>query len=129
MIKKLISPVSNDYEFIKNNNNNIVSAVFPMREHLKNENNKRTILGGSVLTIQTGMTRFDELGVPVGLYLEERQITMENNMKREPKNEIIDDVLFEKLLGMTSTIKGKTNSSSKKNSQSSKNKKTKKVTR
>jgi hypothetical protein len=125
MIKKIISPVSNDYEFIKNNNNNIVSAVFPMREHLKNENNKRTILGGSVLTIQTGMTRFDELGVPVGLYLEEKHITIENNSKREPKNEVIDDALFEKLLGMASSVKGKTNSSSKKNSQQNKNKKTK----
>ena len=95
---------------------------------LKKENYKRAMLGGSSLVIETGMTRFEELGVPVGLYLEERQITMENNNnKRETKNEIIGDTLFEKLLGMTSNVKEKTNSSSRKLTHLIKHKKTKKI--
>uniref|UniRef100_A0A6C0JHZ1 Uncharacterized protein n=1 Tax=viral metagenome TaxID=1070528 RepID=A0A6C0JHZ1_9ZZZZ len=124
-MEKLTGQTISDYEFIKNSNNKITSAVYPMREHLKNENHKRAILGGSSLVIETGMTRFDELGVPVGLYLEEKHITIENNTKRETKNEIIDDVLFEKLLGMASSVKEKTNSSSKKNVPHNTNKKTK----
>ena len=66
-MEKIASSFVSDYEFIKDANNDVVSAVYPMKHHLTKENNKRMILGGS---IETGMTRFDNLGVPAGLYLE-----------------------------------------------------------
>jgi len=106
-MEKLIEPVITNYEFIKDMNSDIVSAVYPMREHLKKENNKMSILGGSpVIEIQTGMTRFDELGIPVGLYLESRQISFQDKETiKEINNRIIDDTLFEKLLGSVSSVK------------------------
>jgi hypothetical protein len=107
-MEKIIEPVITNYKFIKDLNSDIVSAVYPMREHLKKENNnKMSILGGSpVIQIQTGMTRFDELGIPVGLYLESRQISFQDRaIIKETNSRIIDDTLFEKLLGSVSSVK------------------------
>jgi hypothetical protein len=91
-----------EYEFIKNANNDIVSAVFPMHQYLKKENNKRMILGGS---IEGGTSRFDELGIPAGLYLETTIISHDTVRPKLNKFEIIDDNLFDKLLGKVSSVK------------------------
>jgi hypothetical protein len=104
-MEKIVEPIISDYEFIKDVNNDIISAVYPMREHLKKENIKRTILGGSpVINIETGMSRFDNLGIPAGLYLEPNHYKILTD-KRDIKCSVIDDNLFDKLLGSVSSIK------------------------
>jgi hypothetical protein len=101
--------IVNDYEFIKGGDNDIVGAVYPMKAHLKKENNKRLILGGSpIININNGMSRFDELGIPVGLYLETHHCS--NLIAVKGKNEnaptsVIEDLMFDNLLNMVSSVK------------------------
>lgn len=119
------SSISN-YDFIKNANNEIISAVYPMREHFKKDNNHRMVLGGS---IETGSSRFDELGIPVGLYLEPKYFSLHNNEQLKTKHNnctTIDDSLFDKLLESVSSVK--TNSRTKRNYNDNKSK-TKKAVR
>lgn len=118
------SSISN-YDFIKNANNEIISAVYPMREHFKKDNNHRMFLGGS---IETGLSRFDELGIPLGLYLEPKYFLLHNNeeLKKHNNCSIIDDSIFDKLLESVSSVK--TNSRTKKNYNDNKSK-TKKAVR
>jgi hypothetical protein len=128
-MQKVIEPILTDYEFLKDTNNEIISAVYPMREHLKKENTKRTVLGGSpLITIETGLNRFSDLGIPVGLYLESNYNLYRNddlNQKRDIPCSVIEDDLFDKLLGSVSSIKS--NPSTRKNSLPN-HKVTKKVT-
>jgi len=116
-MQKVIEPILSDYEFLKDTNNEIISAVYPMREHLKKENIKRTVLGGSpLINIETGMNRFSDLGIPVGLYLESNYNLYRNdhvNQKRDVPCSVIEDDLFDKLLGSVSSIKS--NPSTRKN--------------
>jgi hypothetical protein len=91
-----------EYKFIKDANNYVISAVFPMYQHLKKENNKRMILGGS---IEKGTNRFDELGIPSGLYLEPTVFSNDNIKPKFNKFAIMDDQLFDKLLASVSTVK------------------------
>jgi hypothetical protein len=111
-MQKVIEPIINNYEFIKDMNNDIVSAVYPMREHLKKENTKRTFLGGSpFIEIETGMNRFENLGIPAGLYLESRSVSYHNmddnhkNMKKTNVCMVIEEDVFDKLLGSVSAVK------------------------
>ena len=101
-MENIASSFISEYEFIKDANNDIVSAVFPMRQHLTKENNKRMILGG---TIEGGTSRFDELGIPAGLYLEPSVLSHDNIGHKFNKFAIIDDNLFDKLLGSVSSVK------------------------
>jgi len=91
-----------EYEFIKDANNDIISAVFPMQQYMKKENNKRMILGG---TIENSTSRFDELGIPAGLYLEPSVFSHEPDGPKFNKFAILDDQLFDKLLGSVSSVK------------------------
>jgi hypothetical protein len=108
-MQKVIEPIISDYEFLKDANNDIISAVYPMREHLKKENTKRTLLGGSsIINIETGVSRFADLGIPVGLYLETNNNLLHNdhrNLKRDIPCPVIDNELFDKLLGSVSSVK------------------------
>jgi hypothetical protein len=103
-MENIASSFVSEYEFIKDVNEDIISAVFPMHQHLKRENNKRMILGGS---IETGMSRFDELGIPVGLYLETPQFQLHNEPTNSKHNKfaVMDNELFDKLLGKVSSVK------------------------
>jgi len=101
-MENMTTSLVSEYEFIKDANNDIVSAVFPMRQHLIKENNKRMILGG---TIEGGTSRFDELGIPAGLYLEPTIFSHDVVLPKFNKFSIMDDQLFDKLLGSVSTVK------------------------
>jgi hypothetical protein len=117
-MQKIIEPILTDYEFVKDTNNVIISAVYPMREHLKKENTKRTVLGGSpLINIDTGMNRFSDLGIPAGLYLESNYNVFRGDnltQKKDVHCSVIGDDLFDKLLGSVSSIK--TKASTRKNS-------------
>ena len=104
-MEKIASSFISEYEFIKDVNDDIISAVFPMHQHLKKENNKRMILGGS---IETGESRFAELGIPAGLYLEANYFSLHNNepfKSCQNNSMLIDEQLFDKLLGSVSSVK------------------------
>jgi hypothetical protein len=105
-MEKIASSFISEYEFIKDANDDIISAVFPMHQHLKKENNKRMILGGSV---ETGESRFAELGIPAGLYLEPNCFSFNNveniNTNKSSNSMLIDEQLFDKLLGTVSSVK------------------------
>ena len=101
-MENVASSFISEYEFIKDANHDIISAVFPMRQHLIKENNKRMILGGS---IEGGTSRFDELGIPAGLYLETTIISHDTIRPKFNNFEIIDDQMFDKLLGSVSSVK------------------------
>jgi hypothetical protein len=122
-MEKIASSFVSDYEFIKDANNDIVSAAYPMKQHLIKENNKRMILGGS---IDTGMTRFDDLGIPVGLYLENHFSSLNQSeiQAKHYKFEVMGDELFDKLFHSVSTVKP--HSTTKKNIKFNKKSKTKK---
>jgi hypothetical protein len=107
-MQKVIEPIITDYEFIKDLNSDIISAVYPMREHFKKETMKRTILGGSpMIHIETGMSRFNDLGVPAGLYLESNQLQYHDNSNKKETTSclVIDEIVFDKLLGSVSSVK------------------------
>jgi hypothetical protein len=101
-MESITSSLISEYEFIKDSNNDIVSAVFPLRKHLIKENNKRMNLGG---TIEGGTSRFDELGIPAGLYLETTVISQDTIGPKFNKFAVMDDQLFDKLLGSVSSVK------------------------
>lgn len=121
-MENMTTSLVSEYDFIKDANNDIVSAVFPMRRHLTKENNKRMILGG---TIEGGTSRFDELGIPAGLYLEPTIFSHDTVIPKFNKFSIMDDQLFDKLLGTVSTVKPY--SGTRKKYYNPKNSKTKKA--
>jgi hypothetical protein len=103
-MQNIASSFVSEYEFIKNVNNDIVSAIYPMREHI-NKNNNLMFLGGS---IETGNSRFDELGIPAGLYLESIGHSLHNSepiRTRQITCTVIDDHMFDNLLGKVSSVK------------------------
>jgi|UniRef100_A0A6C0JRG9 hypothetical protein len=109
-------------EFMKDANNTIIAANFPMREYFKRENNNSMLLGGS---IQNDSNRFAELGIPIGLYLEPNRVINQIKSKQN-SNSIMDDDMFEKLLNMVSTTKscsGTKKCSIKKTEKTKKNRK------
>lgn len=123
----LSSSLVSNYEFKKNANNDIVAASFPMREHLNLDNNYRMLLGGS---IEGGTARFDNLGIPAGLYLESKIFASHHNdiVKNSKHNNcVIDNDLFDKLLGNVSSVKPY--SGTRRNQSNKKTKLTKKSTK
>jgi len=95
-----------EHEFKIDENNKVISAVYPINTHLIKENNNRMILGGSAVT---GLSRFDKLGIPAGLYLEPAFFNIHNNepasFKNKVNDQIIGDDLFDNLLGKVSSVK------------------------
>jgi hypothetical protein len=89
-----------EHEFKTDENNKVIAAVYPINTHLIKENNNRMILGGSAVT---GLSRFDKLGIPAGLYLEPAFFNIHNNepasFKNKVNDQIIGDDLFDNLLG------------------------------
>jgi hypothetical protein len=81
-------------EFCKDESDKIISAVYPMEQHLMEENNQRMMLGGA---IETGLSRFDGLGIPLGLYLEPRTFSLQTEPKYN-KLGVAEDSLFDSLL-------------------------------
>jgi hypothetical protein len=54
--------------FKKDDNNKIVSAVYPLNETINNDLKYKESLGGSIVDENYKGSRFEGLGVPIGLY-------------------------------------------------------------
>ena len=79
---------------------NIVGG-FPIIKLINDENQERTILGGSN---EIGTSRFEGLAVPLGLVVNSPNIdggcSQLSKIKMITTNEILDDNIFNKLFGM-----------------------------
>ena len=93
-----------DYKY---NDKELIGANYPLKETLKSYLKKREILGGDKL--ETTGSRFDGLGVPLGLYLSNDHTHMLNNNKIINNNSTIDDGIFNKLLDNIQINKSKKN--------------------
>ena len=69
---------SSKLEYQKNNDNELVAAIYPLREIMNNDTLMRERLGGSTVDDHAKSSRFSGLGIPVGLYLSRKQIAVEN---------------------------------------------------
>jgi hypothetical protein len=98
-----MSYVSN-FEYQKNNNNEIMAAIYPLKQIINDNEQYLERLGGSKNTSSenVGTSRFDGLGVPVGLYLSKRQINDIHQLNKNPKIHkgcnVIDEDEFDRLL-------------------------------
>jgi len=101
-MQNITSSYVSEYEFISDLNNDVISAIYPMQKYLNNENNERMLLGGS---LEIGGNRFDELGIPAGLYLEPKHFQQKYYEPKQMNCTVIDEQLFEKLLGSVSSVK------------------------
>jgi hypothetical protein len=109
---KLDSFVSK-YIFQKNDGNEMISATYPMHDFLNKKNRERAIIGGSILIEnETGMARFDGLGIPAGLYLEHTTTIVRDITSKKDSTSIPND-LFDKLFNKVAYVKA--NNKTKKN--------------
>ena len=101
-------------EYQKNGNNELVAAIYPLREVMDNDELMRERLGGqrihkensrssdSTVDNHAKSSRFTGLGIPVGLYLSRKQINEIQNIKQNPEVHkdcnVIDEDKFNKLI-------------------------------
>ena len=94
-----------DIQYKMNENNHIISAIHPLNTIINKTSTFKSILGGSIHT-ETEKARFEDLGVPVGLYLPKKHKGEIENLPR-PKNankealsecRVIDDKTFNALI-------------------------------
>ena len=89
-------------EYQKNNDNELVAAIYPLSEVMNHDTLMRERLGGSKTEDTTKSSRFSGLGIPVGLYLSRKQIDEIHNIKKNPEIHkdcnVIDEDKFNKLL-------------------------------
>ena len=91
------------FEYQKNDDNEMVAAIYPLREAMNQDSLLRERLGGSNIDKDRSEgSRFDGWGVPVGLYLSRKQIDQIQHMKKNPEIQkdcnVIDEDKFNKLL-------------------------------
>lgn len=106
------------YEFNKNEKNEATSAIYPMKEILKQDNRKRELLGGSAsINIITGGSRFEGLGVPIGLYVAPKQLDFQSDSTKNKKEcQVMDNESFDKLFRKIAVVhNGKINNITKRN--------------
>lgn len=118
------------FEYQKNNDNEMVAAIYPLREVMNQDSLIRERLGGSHIDKDNSEgSRFNGLGVPIGLYLSRKQIGQIHNMKKNPEIKkdcnVIDEDKFNSLLDNI-VKKAKKRTSVKKNSKGKKAKTAKK---
>jgi hypothetical protein len=97
-----MSYISN-FEYQKNDDNELVAAIYPIRHIMDQNDEYHEHLGGGKNNLEmTGTSRFDGLGVPIGLYLSKTQIKEIQNLKKNPEISkecnVIDEDKFNKLL-------------------------------
>ena len=98
-----MSYISN-FEYHKNSDNELVAAIYPIRNVIEENNEYFEHLGGGKQNNleKNGSSRFDGLGVPIGLYLSKRQIKEIQQLKKSPEIHkecnVIDEDHFNKLL-------------------------------
>jgi hypothetical protein len=89
------------FEYQKNQNGEPVAAIYPLTEITNKDALLREHLGGSTVHLSEPTTgsRFDGLGVPVGLYLSRKRLDM---VKKNPEIQegctVIDEDKFNQLL-------------------------------
>ena len=102
------------YMFQEGGEDGTTTAIYPMNEFLKSKNEERAILGGSALIEDNeGIARFNNLGIPAGLYLEKENV-LKNKPHAKGDCNVINDDLFEKLFNSVAQIKS-SGSKTKKN--------------
>jgi hypothetical protein len=93
---------SSKLEYKKNSDNELVAAIYPLREVMNHDTLMRERLGGSTVNDHAKSSRFSGLGIPVGLYLSRKQIDEIQHIKQNPEIHkdcnVIDEDKFNKLL-------------------------------
>ncbi|NDH69060.1 MAG: hypothetical protein EBY22_14390 [Gammaproteobacteria bacterium] len=92
-----------ELEYQKNSDNELIAAIYPLKEAMKHDNLLRERLGGSTKDGSEASvgSRFDGLGIPVGLYLSRKRIDMAKIKKQPDIQEgcaVIDEEKFNQLL-------------------------------
>ena len=72
------------FQYKLNENGIVQSILYPLKTIINQENISKTLLGGS-LHLDTENTRFEGLGIPVGLYLSKKNRGEIENIHK-PKN-------------------------------------------
>jgi hypothetical protein len=91
-------------EYKKNENNEVTAAIYPLKQIIEDNDRYLERLGGSknVSSENIGTSRFEGLGVPVGLYLSKKQINDIDRLQKNPKIHkgcnVIDEEQFNRLL-------------------------------
>jgi hypothetical protein len=117
------------FQYQKNNDNELVAAIFPLNEILIEEQQHLERLGGGSNDEHKEGSRFDGLGVPIGLYLSKKQISDINNLQKNPAIHkdcnVIDEQQFNELIDKI--IRKSKKKNSYKNYKRALNRKTKRV--
>jgi hypothetical protein len=93
-----------NFEYKKNDNNEVTAAIYPLKQIIEENDRYLERLGGSknVSSENNGTSRFEGLGVPVGLYLSKKQINDIDRLQKNPKIRkecnVIDEEQFDRLL-------------------------------
>jgi hypothetical protein len=94
------------FEFKRDDTNKIVSVIYPLNEIINENITYKENLGGSTTYEYNESSRFQGLGVPMGLYLSKPKNNLleksmnknyGGNSKNEKEHNVIDDKLFEEL--------------------------------
>lgn len=81
----------------KMKNNELIGGIFPLKENMNIFSKKVETLGGSKIEMEG--SRFDGLGIPLGLYLSNNEICNFNQSHKVKNNdEVLDDYKFNKLI-------------------------------
>jgi len=90
------------FEYQKNDDNELSSAIYPLNEVLRQNSLIREHLGGSSREEGSPGSRFDGLGVPVGLYLSRKHMGEIHHMQKNPEIQkecnVIDEKTFNQLM-------------------------------
>jgi hypothetical protein len=89
----------------KKKDDKIISGIFPFKEMFKNYSKKTNILGGSKNEIEGQGSRFDGLGVPLGLYLSNNDVIFNQHLKIKNNDEVLDNDIFDKLINNIMILK------------------------
>jgi len=78
-------------------NNELIGAIFPLKETINMFSKKVETLGGSKIEMEG--SRFEGLGIPLGLYLSNNEFCNFNQTHKVKNNdEVLDDYKFNKLI-------------------------------
>lgn len=94
-----------NFQYKVNNENHVQSVIYPLNSVVNQNNVMKSILGGST-HIDSGYSRFEGLGVPIGLYLSKNKratletMSLSKNANKDINIEcsVIDEELYEKLI-------------------------------
>jgi hypothetical protein len=106
-MQNTVNSYISDNVYIIGKDDAIINAVYPMKTLLGKGKAKRITLGGS-LEPSLGESRFDDLAIPSGLYVEPRHLSynyVEPVLKKTTISVTLDDDIFDKLLNSVSKVK------------------------